>query len=273
MRSRWIPLSASLAATTAACGTSTSGNPTQCGPGTSQQGSLCVPSDAAAEVATTDSGHDGTVDSAPTDSSAADTKDASTDGIADSTTGLLDGSREAEAGGPDPCPVNMPGMTNGLVLLDCDPVCCAQDQICRGYDAGQVLPTCGMATCGSGPVSLNDNNGWSFVIRTPGQPGSDPACATACAADGFVYGFGFTLDPSIPTPFDITVGAPWEIVLHSQAPYCTDSNSTLGTNGCAFSGALYPQTVYVMTKDPNAPARNITFTVVNQPMCPPDGGD
>jgi hypothetical protein len=71
----------------------------------------------------------------------------------------------------------------------------------------------------------------------------------------------------------VHVAPPWEIITSSQAPYCTDSTSTVATGACAAVATHVNANVYVMTRDPNAPARNITFTALtSKPSCPPDGG-
>ncbi len=172
------------------------------------------------------------------------------------------GSDDGDEGGPvpsDPCPSPL------MVYLDCDPAC---------SDAGGAS-LCRPATCGHGPMFLPQ--GWtSGVIRTPDAPGTDPSCASACPSGGaYAYGLGFAYaDMGAGGTFLVTVAPPWEIVTET-VPYCSeyDGGSAYVTTNCQW-GNLYGTTVfYVMTKDPNAPARNITITLSSgSQSCPADGG-
>jgi hypothetical protein len=250
-----------------ACGGSETNNVT-CGSGTTLEGSQCVASsDSGPMVDGASEDHDATTggEDGPTDAGLDATLDVTPDVTKDADAAQFD------ANAPDPCPVNDP--PHKLEILDdCDPVCCGQDPLCQGStgEAGQ-LQFCSDATCGSGPATLQENYGLSFVVRTPGHPGIDPACVSDCPDGGFVYGLGLTLNPQAPAIFDITVGPPWKIIQHSNTRYCTANGSTLAT-GCAVAYG-FPQTIYVVTDDPNAPARNITFSVVSTPTCPPAGSD
>jgi hypothetical protein len=130
--------------------------------------------------------------------------------------------------------------------------------------------SCSTTTCANGPLNIGTGN--DFVIRTPNAPGVDPACASRCPSGGYVFGVGLDFANGGPW-ITIGVGAPWEIVSGSRSPFCADSTSQVTTTGClSFATATNPN-VYIMTKDPNAPARNITVLHTStMQVCPPDGG-
>ena len=185
---------------------------------------------------------------------------------------LPDSAKESAADQSEPPSDSCPPVVNGDVELffDCDKTCCASDPGCyqTETEAG-VAPQCSTAACGGGGVVTGQG---SFVVRTPERPGTDPACTAACPSDGYVYGLRFDIGLSA-TWLLVEVGPPWEIVWGSSTPFCTDSTSLVSTTGCAAVAKAGSPTVYVMTKDPNAPARNITFIAAfTQPSCPTDGG-
>ena len=237
---------------------SSGGSPSgvSCGPGTQQSANQCV--------ASTDGG---VVDSAVS-------ADAAESGVLDASldvpTATDSGPHPADASDAavyqsDPCPTSTLLMP---VAFDCDPTCCSQDPNCaqQKNDAG-IDPDCPWATCAAGPTNLT-TSGVNLTTRTADAPGTDPQCASRCPSGGYVYGFGFTLDAANPW-VQIQVGPPWDIITNSQSPYCTDANSSVSTTGCATIATLVNPTVYIMTRDPSAPARNISFIGSStQPTCP-----
>lgn len=230
-----------------ACGGSSNGG-APCGDGTMLRQGHCVSADSGSS--------DGSVSDATSDSTqpseAGPEADAAPDRAGET-------SADGDGGGSqaDPCPTTQP-------ILDCDTVC---------WDGGGEA-ACTAASCGFGPITL-PNQGQSFVIRTPDAPGQDQRCTSGCPGSGFAYGVGIKVPGTGPAgAITITVGAPWEIV-YGGDPYCDYYDAG---QGAVFSGCIsgYTQggdTYYVMTKDPSAPARNITITISAQPVtCPPDGG-
>jgi hypothetical protein len=90
-----------------------------------------------------------------------------------------------------------------------------------------------------------------------------------CPSGGYVYGLGFSL--SVDPWVLVEVAPPWEIITSTQTRYCADSSAQVST--CAAVATQVNGNVYVMTRDPAAPARNITFTGSStKPSCPADGG-
>ena len=74
--------------------------------------------------------------------------------------------------------------------------------------------------------------------------------------------------------FLVTVASPWEIVTET-VPFCSqyDGGGAYVTTNCQWGYILGTTVFYVMTKDPNAPARNITITLSSgSQACPADGG-
>lgn len=128
-----------------------------------------------------------------------------------------------------------------------------------------------MAVCGASlyPQVVYDTS--VLVVRTPEAPGVDPRCTSLCPSDGYVYGVGLSL--SVEPWVLVEVAPPWEIITSSQTPYCADSLAKVSTVACAAVATHVNGNVYVMTRDPAAPARNITLTGYStQPSCPADGG-
>jgi len=238
-----------VAAWMAACSSSSAPGTATCGAGTTLAGSQCV----AVDASVTDSA--GTPDTIGNEGA---TVEAGADAPQDVT---VDSWRvDAEAGPPasDACPSG----SGSVTILDCDPSC-----------AGS-LSTCLTASCGGGPMALPQNSP-VMVVRTPDAPGTDPACTAACAASGYAYGLGFTFPGIGPVgAVLITVGPPWEIVIGGD-PYCDyyDAGQGSVTQGCVSADWQGGDSFFIMTKDPNAAARNITisFTSTLQ-VCPPDGG-
>jgi hypothetical protein len=261
---------ASLLAFVAGCSsgpTDVVGAPVNCGAGTTLSGSDCVAADGGLEDAT--SGFDAhAADGATTaDATTADVtlQDGSADARPPEDASNADGSGEAGEPPPDPCPEQTPPPVD-VGYIDCDSTCCAANADCDGNVPEATY--CTDSTCSTGPFMVRDQGVDSFIVRTPDHPGSNATCATRCPGSGFAYGVGVTLDPTHVTPVQVTVGPPWEIVGYSTTPYCPDSNSTVATTGCLFLNALAGGSIYIMTKDPNAPARNVTFTLANPQQCP-----
>jgi hypothetical protein len=116
----------------------------------------------------------------------------------------------------------------------------------------------------------------TIVLRTPNAPGVDPACAARCPGSGYVYGMGFTIGGTGPMGYvQVTVGAPW-IMVWAGDPYCDyfDASGPGQTmTGCLTGLVKGGDYFYVLTKDPNAVARNIEVSFSGTPFtCPADGG-
>jgi hypothetical protein len=215
------------------------GNPLACGAGTQEVNRTCValpadagaaPFDATTEVAAPPVGDSGAGDEGPP--SAADA-----------------GQDTAPPEPPsDPCPdVANPG---AFVALDCDSKC-----------PGGVAGSCDAYTCALTVTGIMGRvNGTPlsppYQFRTPEAPGALSACTTQCPGSGYVYGLGFQIDTAYPGAFTVKVGPPWEVIKYSKLPYCTDATSFV-VKTCAY--LAYPPSgyVFIMTKDPNAPARNV----------------
>jgi hypothetical protein len=151
---------------------------------------------------------------------------------------------------PDPCPAPSIYDTN------CDRNC------------PHLTASCPAALCGTQARSLivTEQTVFPFIVRTPQAPGSDPNCATQCDAGGFSYGLGYTVyRPSGGPAFTARVGAPW-VIVKSQVPFCTDSYSQVGN--CESFPTSYGSYILVMTADPNAPARNVSFDTATAQPCP-----
>jgi hypothetical protein len=205
--------------------------------------------DGSSQDAVADTAHDGPADSpAP--------NEASVDGSS------LDAQDAATAA--DPCPTSGP---TGGVELDCDRTCCSADPVCVSQedDAG-TIPRCTAASCSGAPIALPTIAAEYYVVRTPNAPGADPACAQNCSSGSYAYGLGFQLNTNQPNGVSVTVGSPW-VIVQSSTPYCPEADAAAQT-GCVYIDVYKP--VYVLTTDPNAPARNITFYA--SPTCPADAG-
>jgi hypothetical protein len=234
---RWV----ALLGTVAACAGATVPKFHQdqtCDAGALTDSGACAPP-SSIEQPGTDAGDDGTISTG---------EDASDH---DGTTGPDGTPRDA---GPDtasdPCPSGPPA---SYPDMDCDQTC---------SDAGTSF--CATVKCGPTVSAIvGFDNGFRvafpYRIRTPEGPGIDPNCAAQCPAGGYVYGIGVKTNTAYTgSSFIVKVGAPWEIIQGSQVPYCSDTNS-LPPRQCAWFANLSPTPIYIMTKDPNAPARDILF--------------
>jgi hypothetical protein len=226
-------------------------NPTEveCGPGTELQNGVCV------APQRPDSGP---FDAQPESLDARyDATDAETDAESPAP---LDAPSEGDSSGVrgDPCP-ETPDSSN-LFVSDCDKQCTQSPQLmqdCANLTCSSVVG----AGTGFYPPSYTD------VFRTPNAPGTDPKCTTICPFP-YAYGFGFTV--SAATSIIVRVGDPYVIIAHSARPFCADSQSIVKMS-CARIDIppTHYEEVYVMTNDPNAPARNITVTLVTgNETCP-----
>jgi hypothetical protein len=243
-------VSTSLVAIVAACSSTSSPPGITCGRGTTLADGQCVASD----------------DSGPSDSSlseegpvqeAAVPQDASPDATESSAPDADGGDAlsldsSVEAGPSDPCP------TTGAFWFDCDTQCNPRP--------GDHM-ACQQATCtGGGSLSSGSvNPQGTSTIRTPAAPGTDPKCATDCPALGLAYGISATLAPFNNTAYQVTVSPPWYLV-STSAPFCTTSMFP-ATTGCLSFDGTAPETIYIITSDPNAPARNVKMTPTIVP-CP-----
>jgi hypothetical protein len=220
-------------------------------------GDSTVPSaDAHSDSAVTDSTDSGE-GSPDSQDVAADSQDVSSDSPA-----VSEAQSDAPAYANDPCVPNL--------LLDCDPTCCSADPQCTDPMSGHQ--PCNLALCETGPVTLS--LGFNPVrARTPDKPGVDPQCASRCPSEGYVYGIGFKITdlPQASTNVVISVGPPWQIVL-SNIPYCPNGLYPPQKN-CVETYVEEGQPVYIVTTDPEAPARNVYFNYFSSSTaCPADGG-
>jgi hypothetical protein len=122
-----------------------------------------------------------------------------------------------------------------------------------------TVSQCGPLARGSQvPLPLPNLYPSGFEIRTPEAPGVDPNCDPLCPGKGYVYGVGFLVSNQNPFPNGtiVKVSPPWVIVYGSSN---TSFSCDYTVTNCAefLTGNTGP--VYIMTKDPNAPARNATF--------------
>jgi hypothetical protein len=156
---------------------------------------------------------------------------------------------------PDPCPPAPPAS-----LMVCDPACAG---------SSFTATSCSEAKCGPMAVlKLPSSDQFPTSVRTPNAPGVDPNCQSQCPKDGWVYGIGLQIDTTYKDPFVVKVGAPWEIIHASETPYCTDTHN-YPPSPCAYVDPVgNANPIYIMTKDPNAPARNISFIIATATSCP-----
>ncbi len=115
--------------------------------------------------------------------------------------------------------------------------------------------------------SVNSGYG-TWVIRTPSMPGSDSTCATDCPAQPWAFGLSVTVGPSYGHKgYAVTVAPPWYLITGTNTPFCP-KNSTMLPPNCLWFDGTTSELLYVVTNDPNAPARNVTFQYASQGMCP-----
>ncbi len=176
-----------------------------------------------------------------------------TEGSADAVSDGSDASEAADVG-PDAAPDDpCPSQTNNYV--NCSSTCGSSSN-------------CSTLSCGSMavPIELTSWSQLPFVIRTPSQPGSDPACPTDCGVPE-VYALTFLANLPAMTPaadLEVTVGAPWNVSIFSGVtggPSCPGS-----AKPCLVSPGQSP-VIGVWTSDPNAPARNVVISKTTM-MCP-----
>lgn len=255
-----------------ACGGHSTTNTAECAAGTSPENGVCAVPDsgstdaaASADVAATqttdsamifDSGS-GIIDATSTNDALG--QDA---GEGDSALGT-----DAESGtAPSSCPVESPGVA---VVVDCDEACA---------DAGAMAP-CATATCENGPIILMPlQAGFTQILRTPAAAGNDPACATDCPDGGYAYGLGIqfwgTTGDGPMGNVHMTVAPPW-FIIYGGTRYCDYRDSGPGyTASCVNDTFIGGEVFYIMTKDPNAPATNVTIKYTGNSFqnCPADGG-
>jgi hypothetical protein len=235
----------------AACSSTGSSVGATCGPGTFLQSGQCLPVafdggvDAPLDTgtpmadATTEGGYD-----AEANAEASSTADVVFDD------GVSDASEAGDQVASDPCPPS--------AFYDCDPVCCAAHPGCQ---PNNCLPI----ECPNPQALLPAES--KFVIRTPDHPGANAQCVAACPQDGFVYGIGFTIDSlsSIRTAL-VSVEPPWEVVEVYPASYCTNSRSIVAQPGCSPLPIGVGSAINIVTRDPNASGRNITFELSTNPQ-------
>jgi hypothetical protein len=187
-----------------------------------------------------------TVDAPGSDASPSDADG----GVVSDSASPNDGPSEAE---PPPNPCYAPN----LYFLSCDPAC---------LDPTGSTTTCDQSKCGpTVTVDLPDSSALPFFVRTPNAPGVDPTCAAECPSESWVYGLGFQLT-QIPYAWTVKVDPPWMIFVAQVGPYC--ANMAFTPRNCITLQPGTSGTLFVMTTDPNAPARNILFDSANQASCP-----
>lgn len=249
-----------VAASVVAC----SGTPetVTCGPGTTLVGSQCAASQDAS-VSDSSPALDGTTPDAFTSDAYAPAQDGSLDSSL-----LSDG--DAGEPPPDPCPIFGPITIDGgqhfqQVNYDCDPACATTP-----WDGSQSdQAACASATCSGGETLMacstfcSGNTADLTAIRTPNAPGIDSACAKNCPANPWAYGISATYY-GIGVGYTVKVSPPWYLVSGTTTPFCPDATSP-PTNCLWFDGTTNP-IVYIVTTDPNAPARNVISE--NGPSCP-----
>jgi hypothetical protein len=173
---------------------------------------------------------------------------------------LDDGAVPADAAAEPPdlsdmCPVPSPS-------VQCDPGC-----------PNETASACAMAICNAQPTlelpQPAQLNTTLFEVRTPDRPGTDPRCVTQCPGDGYVYGLGLHMDWI--GNIKLSVGPPWVIVRNDTTKMLCDANAKV-FQGCAVFESPPTQPVFIMTQDPNAPARNVMIYQSNNtnviPTCP-----
>ena len=239
------------------CSSSTNSAGVKCGPGTTLIDSSCVPSGADAATATDsavpddanggpgpDGAADGAVADASSDSSGGSTMDRASDVGLDGPDGLS-----------DPCPNPM----NASFWFNCDTQC---NPAAGDHAACQKATCSALGTLMSG--SLGQTGFPEYIIRTPANPGTDPTCATDCPAHPWAYGISATLAADNGTPYKVTVSPPWYLV-GTTTPFCTNAMFTSVTPCINFDG-LVDEVVYIVTMDPNAPARDVVIQQAS--FCP-----
>lgn len=202
-------------------------------------------------------------DAAGVDSSAPAVDGSSTDSDTHGDANDEDGSSPSDAGAsndansdpdamPDPCPSPL------MSYMVCDSAC---------PGPSNSSSQCAQAMCGASvPISTPPPADFATFVRTPNAPGVDPNCAQECPSGGWVYGLGFQVNP-IPDAYTVKVGPPWEIfVASTMAPFCPMPN--FAPVSCMTIPSYSSGAIFVMTKDPNAPARNIEFDFANRLTCP-----
>jgi hypothetical protein len=234
----WLAASACSGATLPSIGSETQDAQVPCGVGAVSQGGSCLAEDASARV-------DSTAEGAAPDSGGgtdAGSSDAGSDSLVNTT--------DATA---DPCPNSNPLPGQPVIWFYCEQKCApAPTDICKSASCGPTLDV---------PFGRNAAGGYEplpFTFRTPDAPGIDPNCATQCPGGGFAYELGFTANALVARGdgLKITVAPPWEIIVGSQAPFCTDQTAK-PPQSCVAIGPTYKGSILIVTKDPAAPARNV----------------
>lgn len=142
----------------------------------------------------------------------------------------------------DPCPTKP-------ALVNCSTTCAG---------GGTTMLNCSKAKCGTpfaDTLRVKETE-MPFVLRTPSNPGKDPACPACFAGTGFYYAMFIRTTFLGGSYFRATVAPPWEFYQHGGADiFCPDK--ALGQ--CLVAGS---QDIVVGTRDPNAVSRNVVFESV-----------
>ena len=150
----------------------------------------------------------------------------------------------------DPCPTKTP-------IIDCSTSC------------GGPSANCAQATCAHSFYSPTSKPNFPYVIRTPSNPGTDPACVKQCGASSTTYGIGLGWNLQISTGFGmkVTVPKPWFVRVEKYLDpnhYCLK-----GAEAQCSTVTSSAFDVYVLTNDPDAPAVNVVIEEVPWPAsCP-----
>jgi hypothetical protein len=181
------------------------------------------------------------------------------DGATQDGATTLDGS-DAASQTPDACPV-VQGTRFIPIYMDCDPKCVRYPS--------EATP-CPQATCGPTVALSFAQHGLPFQFRTPDRPGVDPNCDTQCPGGQYVYGLGFQDNKNFGVAVSIKVDPPWEIIRGKQKPFCELAGDPPPTQCAIIPWPLLfgDDHIYVVTKDPNAPARNVLVDYASIQVCP-----
>ncbi len=165
----------------------------------------------------------------------------------------------------DPCPPIQNG--SSALYIDCDP------QSNCDLNMKSPLSMCQQMTCAMGGTYTDGaatNYPATWFIRTPEAPGIDSTCARDCPSSPWVYGLSVTLGADTRAPVDqmgykVAVPPPWFVVSGTTTPFCPISTSPAA--GCAWFDGSRDTTFYLVTGDPNAPARNVSIQYSPFAMC------
>src|SRR5262249_2491292 len=92
-------------------------------------------------------------------------------------------------------------------------------------------------------------------VRTPSKPGRDPRCRTCEAGPSAVYSMQIAVHTDAARAVRVSVAAPWYL-RSTGGPYCGGAEfGCLSIHARVVQGAA--GLIWVITNDPDAPARNV----------------